>query len=73
MNKDLFSQIKAQKELSDGVMAALLPVVQEIYCPSSSRDEINYGDLGSFARGTNNDIAPDLDVGFFGIPIGDHP
>lgn len=72
MSKDLFLQIKAQKELSDGVMAALLRVIQELYYPGYLLDEIVCGDLGSFARGTNNDIAPDLDIGFFGVPLGDY-
>ena len=72
MSKNLFSQIQDQKELSDGVIAALLPIIQEIYYVGCALDEIIYGDLGSFARGTNNDVAPDLDVGFFGVPIGNH-
>lgn len=66
MSKDLISQIRAQRALSDGVMVALLPIMQDIFYPGHGADEIVCGDLGSFARGTNNDISPDLDIGFFG-------
>jgi len=69
MSKNLFSQIKQQKELSEGVMAALLPILKNIFYPDTTLDKIVYGDLGSFARGTNNEVSPDLDIGFFGVPI----
>jgi hypothetical protein len=71
MSKNLLEQIKSQKALSDGVMAALLPVIQEIHYPDQVTERIVCGDLGSFARGTNNDLSPDLDIGFFGATHGE--
>ena len=73
MSKYLFENIKAQKKLSDGVMEVLMPTVQEIYYPNIPPNEIVYGDLSSYARGTNNSISPDLDIGFFGVPVDDYP
>jgi hypothetical protein len=68
MADNLLVQVRAQKALSDGMMLALLPVVQEMYYPGIPASEIRYGDLGSFARGTNTDFAPDIDVAFLDAP-----
>jgi hypothetical protein len=68
MPENLLVQIRAQKALSDGMMSALLPVVQEMCYPDIPVSEIRYADLGSFARGTNIDFAPDIDVAFLSAP-----
>jgi hypothetical protein len=68
MPETFLDQIKTQKALSDGLVQALLPVVQEMYYPDIPASEIRYGDLGSFARGTNTDLSPDLDIAFLNVP-----
>ncbi len=68
MADNLMVQIRSQKALSDGMIQALLPVVSEMYYPGVPVSEIRYGDLGSFARGTNTDFAPDIDLAFLGAP-----
>jgi hypothetical protein len=68
MPENFLDQIKSQKALSDGLVQALLPVVQEMYYPGIPASEIRFGDLGSFARGTNTDSSPDLDIAFLNAP-----
>ena len=64
----LFEQIKKQRRLSDGVIKAIKPVIQEVYYPDFALDEIQCGDMSSFNRGTNNDLAPDVDIIFLNVP-----
>ena len=64
----LFEQIKKQRCLSDEVIEAVKPVIQEVYYPDRALDEIQCGDMSSFNRGTNNDLAPDVDIIFLNAP-----
>jgi hypothetical protein len=64
----LFEQIKEQRRLSDGVIVAVKPIFRGVYFPDSSLDEIHCGDMSSFNRGTNNDLAPDVDLIFLDVP-----
>ena len=68
MNNNLFDLIKKQRSLSDGAIDILRKAVQEIYFSGRSPDEIVCGDIGSFARGTNDDPAPDMDIIFLNAP-----
>jgi hypothetical protein len=68
MEKDIFTQIRDQIALSDGVIATLLPCIRDVYFPGMPTDHIQCGDMSSFARGTNNDLTPDLDLIFPGAP-----
>lgn len=63
------SKIKEQKSLSDSVINGVLPIIQNVYFKNQAPEKIVYGDMGSFARGTNCDDTPDLDIGFFGANI----
>lgn len=69
MVKDFLSYIKEQKLLSDSVIDVILPIIQEFYFKNQALGKMVYGDMGSFARGTNCDLTPDLDIGFFGASI----
>jgi len=64
----LFEQIKAQRRLSEGVIEAVKPLIQEAYFPDRPLAEIQCGDMSSFNRGTNNDLAPDVDLIFLDVP-----
>lgn len=68
MSEDLFAFIRAQHALSQALIALVLPSVQRLYFPGSDSSEIVCGDMSSFARGTNNDLAPDLDIAYFNVP-----
>lgn len=64
MTENLLAQIQLQRALSDGLVQTLLPVVQEMYYPGIPISDIHHGDLGSFARGTNTEFSPDMDICF---------
>ncbi len=65
---DLFARIRDQKKLSNGVIRVLREVLQEWYYPDILPDEVPCGDMSSFARGTNSEVAPDLDIIFLNAP-----
>ena len=64
----VLEQIKRQRMLSDQVTHVVLDALLDIYYPGLSRDEIRFGEIGSYGRGTNNDPEPDIDVMYLGIP-----
>jgi len=64
----LFEQIKEQRRLSDEVIVAVKLIIQEAYFSNNSLEEIQCGDMSSFNRGTNNDLAPDVDIIFLNVP-----
>ncbi len=64
----LFGIIKQQRRLSDGVIEAVKPLMKEEFFPTLALDEIQCGDMSSFNRGTNNDLAPDVDIIFLNVP-----
>lgn len=70
MNNSLaqLKNIEQQKLLSDEVIGAVLPVVQKHYFQGKKVHEIQCGEMSSFARGTNNDVAPDIDIIFLQAP-----
>ncbi len=68
MNMTLFEQIKQQRRLSDGVIEAVKPHFREEFFPNLALEEIQCGDMSSFCRGTNNDLAPDVDIIFLNVP-----
>ncbi len=70
MNDNLaqLEKIEQQKSLSDDVIDAVLPVVQHHYYQEKKIREIQCGEMSSFARGTNNDVAPDIDIIFLKAP-----
>lgn len=64
----VLDEIKRQRRLSERVTKVVLGALKDIYYPGLSPDEIRYGEIGSYGRGTNNDPEPDIDVMFLGIP-----
>jgi len=44
------------------------PLMKEEFSPTLSLYEIQCGDMSSFNRGTNNDLAPDVDIIFLNVP-----
>lgn len=64
----LLEKIEQQKSLSDEVIGAVLPVVRNHFYQEQRVDEIHCGEMSSFARGTNNDLAPDIDIIFLNAP-----
>ncbi len=64
----LFEQIRKQRQISDGVINAVKPLFQREFYPGLSLDKIRCGDMSSFNRGTNNELAPDVDIIFLDIP-----
>ncbi len=64
----LFEQLRKQRALSNGVINAVKPIFQQEFYPDLSLDEIQCGDMSSFNRGTNNELAPDVDIIFLDIP-----
>ncbi|MBC8331919.1 MAG: hypothetical protein H8E28_08050 [Anaerolineae bacterium] len=65
---DLFEQIQSQKQLSQKVLLAVRSAVRDLYYPDTSAENIQCGDMSSFARGTNTDAFPDMDLIFFNAP-----
>lgn len=65
---DVFKQILFQKRLSQGVLLEVRAVIRALYYPNTPIDEIQCGDMSSFARGTNTDTFPDMDLIFFDAP-----
>ena len=68
MSISLFEQLRKQRELSDGVIKAVKPIFRHEFYPDLSLDEIQCGDMSSFNRGTNNELAPDVDIIFCNAP-----
>jgi hypothetical protein len=66
----LLAQIEQQRHLSEQAEQAVLQALHPIYYPNLPRDQISYGEIGSFGRGTNTDPVPDIDLMFLGIPTG---
>jgi len=64
----LLHQIEQQKHLSDKVGDAVRFALAPIYYSSIEIENIIFGEIGSYGRGTNTDPAPDLDLMFLGIP-----
>jgi len=65
---EILEQIERQKSLSNGVIAAVRPLIQQQFFPDVAEGQIECGDMSSFARGTNNDTAPDIDIVFLNSP-----
>jgi hypothetical protein len=63
----ILEQIEWQRSLSNGVIAAIRPLIQQEFFPDRAEAGIECGDMSSFARGTNNDSAPDIDVIFLNV------
>ncbi|MBT3392049.1 MAG: hypothetical protein HN413_16745 [Chloroflexi bacterium] len=66
---DLFEQITSQKQLSQRVLLAVRAAIRDIYYPDTPAEDIQCGDMSSFARGTNTDAFPDMDLIFFNAPL----
>lgn len=64
----LLDEIDQQRRLSDQVARAVLAALRDIYYPGLSLQEIRFAEIGSYGRGTNNDLEPDIDVMYLGIP-----
>ena len=64
----VLEEIKRQRRLSDQVTKVVLDALMDIYYPGLSLDQIRFGEIGSYGRGTNNDREPDIDVMYLGIP-----
>jgi len=73
MNPDsetLLLLIEQQRNLSDKAGQAILNALSPIYYPNTPLEKIQYGEIGSYGRGTNTDPVPDLDLMYLGIPTG---
>lgn len=66
--RSLLDEINQQGQLSDQVTKVVLDALLGIYYPGLSPDEIQFAEIGSYGRGTNNDPEPDIDVMYLGIP-----
>jgi len=64
----LLTQIEQQKHLSEKVGNAVCTALGPIYFPNLALENITFGEIGSYGRGTNIDPLPDLDLMFLGIP-----
>lgn len=64
----LISTIEQQYLLSSEVAGVILNALLGIYYDGLPTDKINYGEIGSYGRGTNNDTTPDIDIMYLGIP-----
>lgn len=64
----VLDEIKHQRRLSDQVTNVVLGALMDIYYSALSLDKIQFAEIGSYGRGTNNDPEPDIDVMYLGIP-----
>ena len=67
-NHTLLNTIEQQHILSSEVTGVILNALMKIYYEGLPADQIRYGEIGSFGRGTNNDTTPDIDIMYLGIP-----
>ncbi len=65
---ELFEQIQFQKQLSWDVLGVVRAALQDLYFPDVPTGDIQCSDMSSFARGTNTDLSPDMDLIFFNAP-----
>lgn len=66
----LLAEIERQQHLSEQAGQAVFRALQPIYYPHIPAEQIQFGEIGSYGRGTNTDPVPDLDLMFLGIPTG---
>ena len=64
----VLDEINRQRRLGDQVTKVVLDALMDIYYPGLSPDEIQFAEIGSYGRGTNNDPEPDIDAMYLGIP-----
>ena len=64
----LLDEINQQRRLSEQVTKVILDALMDIYYPGLSPEEIQFAEIGSYGRGTNNDPEPDIDMMYLGIP-----
>ena len=64
----VLDEINRQRRLGDQVTKVVLDALMDIYYPGLTSDEIQFAEIGSYGRGTNNDPEPDIDVMYLGIP-----
>ena len=66
--KLVLDEINRQRTLGEQVTKVVLDALMDIYYPGLSPHEIQFAEIGSYGRGTNNDPEPDIDVMYLGIP-----
>ncbi len=66
--QSVLTQIENQKTLSHRVVNVVCQALQPLYYPHLPSEHITVSDMGSFARGTNTEAAPDLDIIFLNAP-----
>lgn len=66
----LLAQIERQQRLSEQAGQAVLQALKPLYYPNTPEEDILWGEIGSFGRGTNTDPIPDVDLMLLGIPSG---
>ncbi len=64
----LLHTIEEQNILSSEVSGVILKALMGIYYDSIPADQVYYGEIGSYGRGTNNDVTADIDIMYLGIP-----
>jgi hypothetical protein len=65
---ELISAINQQYLLSSEVAGVILNALIGTYYDGLPADQIGFGEIGSYGRGTNNDTTPDIDIMYLGIP-----
>ncbi len=68
MSQELLAQIRKQQQLSNDVIGIIKPFVHQFFFSETSLEDIQSSDISSFARGTNNDLKPDIDIMFLDVP-----
>lgn len=63
-SKAFLKQIQEQRNFSDEIVSVVLPAIKNTYYGDVLPGRIACGDMGSYARGTNNENTPDVDIVF---------